>query len=112
MGAGIGPTAAAGPAMVGCGMVESVVDSNASIGSAAAGTARGVLLGGRKTAPLAVGACCAPTTVPPGNATAIEGSAVGTEGNAGDCANAVVPPRRAALVSHRRIPRMVCLAAV
>jgi hypothetical protein len=51
------------------------------------------------------------TTVPPGNAVAIGGSS-GRGSTAGAWAHAADPVSRAALVSHRRIPRMVCLAAV
>src|SRR5260221_4684321 len=62
-----------------------------------------------------VGTPCAPTTVPPGRAAAMGGSAIGTGGNVGDVgdsARAAGPVSRTALVSHRRNPRMVCLAAV
>src|SRR5688572_17150571 len=78
-------------------------------GAPAAGGA-GVSATGKTVTPDAE-APCPPTTVPPGRAAAMGGSAARTD-SIGGWAHAAVPVNRAALVSHRRIPRMVCLAAV
>src|SRR5262245_29944028 len=104
-GAGPGSTGVPSPA-AGAGL-GNADGGGTSIGAAAAGAATfGVFASGRTlTAP--TGAACEPTTVPPGRAVAMAGSSA-----EGAWASAVVPVRRAALVSHRRIPCMVCLAAV